>query len=92
MLDFLLFLAVLAPAPVLAIAVLAVRLRQAVHRGGAGPLATRTRAAWRGGTRRPVWPGLIAVAAGAGLLTVVLGRSYLATVANGPLWASTWPC
>src|SRR5262249_44596512 len=67
MLDFLLFLAVLAPAPVLAIAVLAVRLRQAVRRGGTGPLATRTRAAWRGGTRRPVWPGLIAVGAGAGL-------------------------
>jgi hypothetical protein len=86
MLDFLLFLAVLAPAPVLAIVVLAVRLRNAVRRGGAGPLATRTRAAWRGGTRRPVWPGLVAVAAGAGLLTVVLERSYLATVANGPRW------
>ena len=86
MLDFLLFLAVLAPAPVLAIAVLAVRLRQAVRRGGAGPPATRARAAWRGGTRRPVWPGLIAVAVGAGLLTAVLERSYLATVAKGPRW------
>jgi len=70
MLDFLLFLVVLAPAPVLAIVVRLV------------PPATR--AAWRGGTRRPVWPGLIAIAAGAGLLTVALERSYLATVANGP--------
>jgi hypothetical protein len=84
MLDFLLLLAVLAPAPLLAIVVLAVRLREAVRRGGAGVLVTRTRAALRGGTRRPVWPGLIAVAAGAGVLTVVLERTYLATVANGP--------
>jgi hypothetical protein len=86
MLDFLLFLAVLAPAPALAVVVLAVRVRAAVRRGGAGTLATRSHAAWQGGTSRPVWPGLIAAAAGAGLLTVVLERSYLAAVANGPRW------
>jgi hypothetical protein len=86
MLDPLLFLAVLAPAPVLAIVVLAGRLRHAVRRDGGGTLAARTRATWHSGSRRPVWQGLIAVAAGAGLLTIVLERSYLATVSNGPRW------
>ncbi|GAA4585973.1 hypothetical protein GCM10023194_30500 [Planotetraspora phitsanulokensis] len=86
MLDFLLFLGVLAPAPLLAIVVLAARLRGAVRRGGAGTLAARTRAALQGGTRRPVWPVLIGVAAGAALLTFGVGRGYLATVTNGPRW------
>ncbi|GAA1285056.1 hypothetical protein Psi02_32620 [Planotetraspora silvatica] len=86
MLDFLLFLGVLAPAPLLAIVVLAARLRGAVRRDGVGTFAARIRAAWRDGTRRPVWPALIGVAAGAALLTVGLGRAYLATVTNGPRW------
>ncbi|MFG1709446.1 hypothetical protein ACFLIM_40280 [Nonomuraea sp. M3C6] len=81
--DFLL-LVVLAPAPLLAIVVLTVRLRDTMRRGGAGALAACTRAAWRDGTGRPVWPGLIAVAVGAAVLTVGLERSYLATVTNGP--------
>ncbi|MFE9694309.1 hypothetical protein [Micromonospora sp. NPDC005806] len=81
--EFLL-LVVLAPAPLLAIVVLAVRLPDAQN--GSGTLAARTRAAWRHGTRRPVWPGLIAVAVGAALLTVGLERAYLATVTNGPRW------
>jgi hypothetical protein len=86
MFDLVLFLVVLAPAPLLAIVVLAVRLRDAVRRGGAGTLAARFRAAWRNGTGRPVWAGLIAVAAGVAVLTVGLERSYLATVTNGPRW------
>lgn len=45
MFDLLLFLVVLAPAPLLAIVVLVVRLRDAVRRGGAGTLSARTRAA-----------------------------------------------
>ncbi|GIF98802.1 hypothetical protein [Catellatospora citrea] len=85
MFAFLLFLVILAP-PVLAIVVLAVRLRDAVRRGGARTLPARTRAAWRQGTRRPVWPALLAVVAGAGLLTLGLERLYLATVADGPGW------
>ncbi|GAB4051215.1 hypothetical protein [Catellatospora paridis] len=83
----LLVLVILAP-PVLAIVVLAVRLRDAVRRGGARTLPARTRAAWRDGTRRPVWAALLAVVAGAGLLTFGLERLYLATVANGPRWGS----
>ncbi|UWP79953.1 hypothetical protein Dfulv_32955 [Dactylosporangium fulvum] len=83
---FALPLVLLVPAPVLAIVVLAVRLGDAVRQGGAGALAARTRAAWRDGTGRPVWPGLIAVAAGAGVLTFGLERLYLATVTNGPRW------
>lgn len=86
MFDLLLFLVVLAPAPLLAIVVLAVRRRDGMRRGGEGTLAARTRAAWRGGTGRPVWPGLIAVAVGAAVLTVGLERSYLAAVTNGPRW------
>ena len=86
MLDFLFFLVVLAPAPLLAILVLAVRLRDAVRQDGVGTIAVRTRAAWRGGTGHPVWPGLIAVAGGAAVLTVGLERSYLATVTNGTRW------
>ncbi|GII00266.1 hypothetical protein [Planobispora takensis] len=86
MLELLLLAAVLAPAPLLAVAVLAVRLRQAVRRGGAGALAVGARAAWRQGTARPVWPGLVAVAAVAAVLTAGLERLYLATVANGPRW------
>lgn len=86
MFVFLLLLVVLAPAPVLAIVVLAVRLREAVRRCGAGTLAARIRAAWRDGTGRPVWPGLIAVVVGAAVLTVGLERLYLTMVANGPRW------
>jgi hypothetical protein len=86
MLGFLLFVVVFAPAPLLAIVVLAGRLRDAARPGGAGTLAARTRAAWRNGTARPVWPGLIAVAAGAAVLTAALERLYLATVAKGPGW------
>ncbi len=86
MLDFLFFLVVLAPAPMLAIVVLAVRLRDAVRRGGVGTFAARTRATWQDGTGHPVWPGLIAVAGGAAVLTVGLERSYLATVTNGSRW------
>ena len=33
-----------------------------------------------------MWPGLIAVAGGAAVLTAGLERSYLATVTNGPRW------
>ncbi|WP_155373764.1 hypothetical protein [Catellatospora vulcania] len=86
MLDFLLFLVVLAPAPLLAITVLAVRLRDVVRRGGVRGLAARTRAALRDGARRPVWTALIAVVAGAAALTFGLERLYLATVENGPRW------
>ncbi|MDH2429067.1 hypothetical protein [Sphaerisporangium sp. TRM90804] len=84
MLESLLTLVMLAPAPLLATVVLALRLRDVVRRGGAGALATRTGAAWRDGAGRPVWPGLIAVAAAAGLLTAGLERWYLATVTDGP--------
>ncbi|MFC4530385.1 hypothetical protein [Sphaerisporangium dianthi] len=85
MLVFLVLLVVvLAPAPLLAIVVLAIRLRDAVRRGGAGSLAARARAALRDGARRPLWPGLIAVAAG--VLTAGLERSYLATATGGPRW------
>ncbi|MEV5410857.1 hypothetical protein AB0K60_18700 [Thermopolyspora sp. NPDC052614] len=88
MLDLLpfLFLVVLVPAPLLAVVVLAVRLRDAVRRGGVGGLAARGRVVWRGGAGRPVWPALIGVAVGVAALTVVLERSYLVTVANGPRW------
>ncbi|MEO3856318.1 hypothetical protein [Acrocarpospora sp. B8E8] len=86
MLQLLLFLVVLAPAPLLAIVVLTVRLRDAVRQGGAGALAARTRAASRDSIGRPVWPGLIAVAAAAGVLTAGLERAYLATVTYGPRW------
>lgn len=66
----LLLLVVLAPTPVLAIAVVAVRLcRAAMRQGGAGVLVVRAFAAGRYGIGRPVWPGLIAVAIGAGALT-----------------------
>ncbi|MEO3858517.1 hypothetical protein [Acrocarpospora sp. B8E8] len=85
-LNFLLALAVLAPAPLLAIVVLTVRVRNAVRRGGAGALAAGIRAALRGGTGWPVWPGLIVVAAGTGLLTFGMERVYLAIVTNGPRW------
>ncbi|WP_144127564.1 hypothetical protein [Catellatospora sichuanensis] len=83
--DFLFFLVLIAP-PVLAVVVVAVRLRDAVRQGGAGTLGARARAAWRAGVRRPVWRGLLAVAACVGLLTFALERAYLATVANGPRW------
>lgn len=86
MLGFLLFVVVLAPAPLLATVVLAGRVRDAARRGGARTLAARTGAAWRNGTARPVWPGLIALAAGAALLTFGLERGYLATVTKGPGW------
>lgn len=86
MLAFLFFLVVVLPAPLLAIVVLVARLRDAVRRGGARTLAAHARTAWRDGTRRPVWPGLIAVAAVAALLTAGLERLYLATVTNGPRW------
>ncbi|MFC7244176.1 hypothetical protein ACFQO7_17015 [Catellatospora aurea] len=89
MLDFLLTLVVLAPAPLLAIVVLAGRLRDAVRHGGMGMLASRARAGWRDGTRRPVWPLLIGVAAGTAALTFGLQRLYLATVDKGPGWVST---
>lgn len=79
-------LLVLAPAPVLAIVVLAVRLRNAVRRDGAGALPARLRTAWRRGTGRPVWPGLLAVMAGAAVLTIGVERLYLATVVDGPRW------
>lgn len=85
MLEFLLFLAVFAPPPLLAIVVLAVRLRAAC-RGGAGALVARIGAAWRAGTGRPVWPGLVAVATGAAVLTAALEQGYLATVAGSPRW------
>lgn len=81
-----LLLAVFAPAPLLAIVVLVVRLRNAVRRGGAGALPARILAAWRGGTRHPVWPGLLAVAAATAVLTVGLQRGYLAAAGNGPRW------
>ncbi|MEU1687033.1 hypothetical protein [Micromonospora sp. NPDC005707] len=84
MLDLLLVLGVLAPAPLLAIVVLAVRLP--TSRSGAGTFTARTRAAGRNGVGRPVWPGLIAVAAAAAVLTAGLERLYVATVPNGPRW------
>jgi hypothetical protein len=86
MLSSLLLLTVLAPAPVLAVALLTVRARGVVRRDGPGALASRSRAAWREGTRRPVWLGVGAVGAGTGLLTAVLERSYLATVEDGSRW------
>lgn len=85
MLGFLLLTLLLA-APLLAIVVVAARLRDVGRRGGAGTRAARARAAWRDGTRRPVWPALIAVAAAAALLTAGLEALYLATVTNGPGW------
>ncbi|GIH24968.1 hypothetical protein Aph01nite_32780 [Acrocarpospora phusangensis] len=84
MLALLIFLAVFAPAPLLAIVLLAGRLRDAVRRGGAGALAARTGAAWRNGFRRPLWLGLIAVAVTAGLATFGLERWYLTIAADGP--------
>ncbi|MFC0032703.1 hypothetical protein ACFFMM_24585 [Micromonospora chaiyaphumensis] len=84
MLDLLFFLVVFAPAPLLAIVVLAVRLR--TSRGGVRTLAARARAAWRAGLGRPVWPALIAVAAGTAVLTAGLERGYLATVPHGVHW------
>lgn len=86
MLGFLLFLVAITPAPLLTIVVLAVRLRDAGCRGGTRTLAARTRAAWQGGTGRPVWPGLVAAVVAAALLTAGLERAYLATVTNGPRW------
>ncbi|MEO3811935.1 hypothetical protein ABGB17_23300 [Sphaerisporangium sp. B11E5] len=80
---YLFVLAVLAPAPAIAIVVLAVRLRAAVRQGGARALAARTLAAWRGGTGRPVWPGLAAVAVTTGLLTAGVERWFLAEVTDG---------
>lgn len=84
--DFLLLLVVLAPAPLLAIAVVAVRLRDAARRSGARGLAARLRVGLRTGTHRPVWTALIAVVAGAAALTFGVERLYLATVENGPRW------
>lgn len=79
-------LAMLATAPVLAIVVPAVRLLAAVRRDGARALIARPLAALREGTRRPVWPGLIAVAAAVALLTFGLERWYLAAVTSGQRW------
>ncbi|MFI9550304.1 hypothetical protein [Nonomuraea endophytica] len=70
-----LILAVLAPAPLLAIAVLATRVRQ--RRGDAS-----ARTAWRAGTRRPVWPALAAVAVSSAALTAGLERAYLAAITH----------
>lgn len=86
MLAFLFIQVLLLPLPLLAIVVLAVRLRNALRQGGVGALPGRVRSAWRGGTRRPVWLGLIAVAVAAALLTAGLEGLYLATVANGSRW------
>ncbi|MFI6484587.1 hypothetical protein ACIBH1_42170 [Nonomuraea sp. NPDC050663] len=80
----LLFLVVLAPAPLLAIVVLASRLRGAVRREGAGVLATGVIAAVRRGTAWPVWPALIAVVMATAALTALFEQAYLATVALGP--------
>ena len=85
MLELLLFVTVFAPAPLLAIVVFAVRLR-AVRRGGVGALVARARAAVRAGTGRPVWPGLVAVAACSAVLTAVLEQAYLATVTESSRW------
>lgn len=84
MLEMLLFMVVVFTAPLLAMVVFVARLRDAVRRGGARALAIGTRSSWRNGVRRPVWPLLIAAAAGASLLTVGLERLYLATVTSGP--------
>ncbi|MET7392922.1 hypothetical protein ABZS66_05420, partial [Dactylosporangium sp. NPDC005572] len=70
---------VLAPAPIIAIAVLAVRLR-------AGRFATRLRASLRDGSRRPIRQGLVAVAVGTAAVTFALERLYLAMVTSGPRW------
>ncbi|MFD8071870.1 hypothetical protein ACFV3E_04325 [Streptomyces sp. NPDC059718] len=80
MLGFLLFVVVLVPAPLLALVVLAGRL------GAGGKPTARIRVAWRGGTGRPVLPGLIAVAAAAAALTAGLERAYLTAVTKGPGW------
>ncbi|GAA4053844.1 hypothetical protein [Nonomuraea soli] len=80
----LLFLVVIAPAPLLAIVVLASRVRGAVRRDGAGALATRAVAAIRRGTARPVWPGLTAVVVATAALTALFEQAYLATVTQGP--------
>ncbi|WP_349880925.1 hypothetical protein ABIH81_15530 [Micromonospora sp. HUAS YX12] len=86
MLGSLFLLAVLGSPAALAIVVLAVRLRVAVRERANRSFAVRARAAWRDGLRRPVWPGLVAAALGAALLTAGLERLYLGTVSNGPRW------
>ncbi|SCG79265.1 hypothetical protein [Micromonospora humi] len=92
MLAFLFIVVLLLPVPLLATVVLAVRLRGVLRQGGARRLTARARAAWRNGTRRPVWPGLIAIVVAVALLTAGLERLYLATVTSGSRWASTWCC
>lgn len=86
MLALLLTVVVLLAAPTLAIVVVAVRLRDAARRDGVRALPARAHAAWRDGTRRPVWPGLLAAATAAALLTAGLEALYLATVTKGPSW------
>ncbi|GAA1632056.1 hypothetical protein [Catellatospora bangladeshensis] len=88
MLEFVLFLVVFAPAPLLAIVVLTVRLRAAAREGGVRGFGARTVAALRGGTRRPAGRALLGVAAAAALLTAALEQAYLASVAEGPGWGT----
>jgi hypothetical protein len=85
MLGALVVLVVLVPTLV-ATVVLAVRLRHIVRRGGARALVAGTRRAWRQGSAGAVLPGIVAVAAGAAVLTFALQCLYLAAVANSPRW------
>ncbi|GGN76779.1 hypothetical protein GCM10010112_49270 [Actinoplanes lobatus] len=86
MLETLFLVVVALPLPLLALTVLVVELRGAVRVDGLRGLAARIGAALRAGIRRPVWRGLLAVVATAGLLTAGLEQCYLAAVANGSRW------
>ncbi|MEV4890703.1 hypothetical protein AB0K48_15055 [Nonomuraea sp. NPDC055795] len=79
-----LFLAVLAPAPLLALVVLTTRLRDARRRGHTS--THHARAAWRAGTTRPLWPALAAITLTAAALTAGLERAYLAALTHGTGW------
>ncbi|MFE0153986.1 hypothetical protein ACFWY5_43080 [Nonomuraea sp. NPDC059007] len=89
-----LLLAVLAPAPLLALVVLTTRLREARLREARLREARRqadtgahpARAAWRAGTTRPIWPALAAIALTAATLTAGLEHTYLAALTHGPAW------
>jgi hypothetical protein len=83
MLELLFLVVVAIPLPLLALVVIVVELHGAVRAGGPRGLVAGIGAALRGGTRRPVWRGLLAVAVTAGLLTVGLEQWYLALVGNG---------
>ncbi|GIF75409.1 hypothetical protein [Asanoa siamensis] len=80
MLGFLLLLVVLVPAPLLALILLILRIREA---GAANP-TKRIRAALRGGTARPVWPWLLAAALVAAAGTAGIEQAYLVAVADRP--------